>query len=225
MPGQLIWACLNPNGARDQWIPVKVGPDGSLFVSVAETALDSGVATGGTISTLVDNTKGWQVNIWEDAIVEILDISTGISYTRELDSNAASTLNFATNPLPAAVVAGDTYSIKRVVNPLSPLARAEMQNVAVVGGADILGAAIAPLNTPCLFRVQVGFLGAGVFSATITRAGNTQIQHFNHGVVLTADCIFMFDLLVHSGDTINYRYSVNTTLQTLRLQEIVAATQ
>jgi len=224
MPGVKIWGCETP-ATGVTWIPVRVGPDGSLFVTVADTAIDSGVATGGTISTLIDTTKGWQVNIWEDAMVEILDISTGISYTRELDSNAANTLNFATNPLPAAVVAGDTYSIKRVASPLSPLARAEVHNVAVVGGVAILGAAIAPLNTPCLFRVQVGFLGAGVFSATIIRGGNTQTLAFNHGVVLTAGSLFFFDLLVSAGDTINYVYSINTTCQVLRLQEIVAATQ
>jgi len=33
----------------------------------SETALDNGVATGGTVNTLVDNTRGWQVNIWEVA--------------------------------------------------------------------------------------------------------------------------------------------------------------
>ena len=81
----------------------------------AETALDHGTATGGTANTLIDTTKGWQVDIWEDAIVEILDVSTGISYTREIDGNTADTLDFTTNPLPAAVVAGDIYSIKRVV--------------------------------------------------------------------------------------------------------------
>jgi len=192
----------------------------------SEIALDQGVATGGTINTLVDTTRGWQVNIWEDAIVEIVDVSTGISYTREIDSNTANTLNFATNPLPAAVVAGDTYSIRRVVNPLSPLARAEVHNVAAyVAGADILAADLAPLNTPCLFRIAVGFNAAGILSVDITRAAVTVNQQFNHGVVLPANCLFMFDHLVHAGDTINYQYNANCTIQTFRVQEIVAATQ
>jgi len=50
----------------------------------SETSMDNGIATGGTADALIDTTRGWQVNIWEDAIVEILDVSTGISYTREL---------------------------------------------------------------------------------------------------------------------------------------------
>jgi len=223
MAGQFIWACLNPDGAKDQWIPVKAGPGGELLISMAEVAIDSGVATGGTINTLIDNTKGWQVNIWEDAMVEILDISTGISYTRELDSNLADTLNFTTNPLPAAVVAGDTYSIKRVANPLSPLARAEVHNVAVVGGANILGAAIAPLNTPALFRLTAGFDTAGILSIIIIHGGVPMTQNFNHGVVLTTNSLFMFDAVLHSGDTCNFVYSVNAQIQTFRLDEIVAA--
>lgn len=223
MPGQLIWACLNPDGARDQWIPVKVGPDGSLVITMAEMALDSGVATAGTGNTLQDTAKDWEVDMWEDAILEV--VIGGVEYHRTITANTDDTLTF--NALPGAVVvaAGDTYGIRRMANPLSPLARAEEHNIAVVGGADILGVAIVPLNTPCLFRVAVGFDTAGVFSVTITRAANTQVQQLNHGVVLTANCLFMFDILVAAGDIINYRYSVNATLQTLRLQEIVAATQ
>jgi len=224
MPGQLIWACLNPDSiTRRDWIPVKASPDGRLQVDIGEQTLESGVATFGTNATLQDNTKDWEIDMHEDSILKV--VIDDIEYHRTITGNIERVLTFNALPVGIEVATGCVYSITKMANPLSPLARAEMQNVAVVGGVDILGAALAPLNTPCLFRVQVGFLGAGVFSATITRAGNTQIQHFNHGVVLTADCLFMFDLLVHSGDTINYRYSVNTTLQTLRLQEIVAATQ
>ena len=189
----------------------------------SETSLDQGTATGGTNTTLVDATKGWQVNIWEDALVEVT--IGGVTYVREIDSNTADTLNFVTNPLPGPVVvaAGNVYSIKRVVSPLNPLARAEVHNAAVLAAADILGAALAPLNTPCLFRVAVGFDTAGIFSVTITRAANTQVQQFNGGVALNTNSLYMFSVLVHSGDTINFRYSVNATCQTLRCQEVVAA--
>jgi len=82
-------------------------------------ALEQGVATGGTNTTLVDNTKGWQVNIWEDAIVSVDIVVAGIEYHREIDSNTADTLDFATHPLPLGVVvaAGDPYTIRRVVSP------------------------------------------------------------------------------------------------------------
>lgn len=199
-----------------------VSPTNPLPVT-SEMALDHGVATGGTVNTLIDTTKGWQVNIWEDAIVEIFDVSTGISYTREIDSNTADTLNFATHPLPAAVVAGDTYYIRRVVSPLNPLARAEVHNAAVVAATDILGAALAPINTPCAFRVEAAFDAGGILDATVTRGGVTVTVHFQGGVALNINSLYRFELMVHSGDTINFQYSVNATCLTMRVQEIIAA--
>lgn len=195
-----------------------------LPVTSLAAAVDSGTATGGTGVALIDTAKDWEVNMWEDAILEVT--IGAIEYHRTITANADDTLTFNALPGGVTVSPGDAYTIRRVVNPLSPLARDEMHNVPIAGGvAPILAADIAPLNTPCLFRITVGFDTAGVFSAAITRAGNTQVQQLNHGVVLTANCLFMFDVLVHSGDTINYRYSVAAQLQTLRLQEIVAATQ
>ena len=192
----------------------------------SETSLDNGVATGGTVNTLTDTTRGWQVDIWEDAIVEILDVSTGISYTREIDGNTADTLDFTTNPLPAAVVAGDTYSIRRMVSPLSPLTRANEFNVAgYIGGADILALALAPLNTPCTFRVEAGFDAAGILSATITQAGVPVAVQFNGGVALNINSLYRFSLMVNAGDTINFQYSVNATILSLKVQEIIAAAE
>jgi len=187
----------------------------------SETALDNGVATGGTVNTLIDTTRGWQVDIWADAIVEILDVSTGISYTREVDSNLLDTLDFTTHPLPFAVVAGDTYSIRRQVNPLSPIEKGLVHNVAgYIGGNDILGADVAPTNTPCIFKVMAAFSAAGILSVNIINGLDTQVQHFQGGVALNNDSLYGFTHLVLAGDTINYQYSVNTTIQTLRVIEI-----
>jgi hypothetical protein len=196
---------------------------GRALVSISGTVLVSGIATGGSNTTLQDNTKDWEVNHYEDALLRV--VIGGITYERYIISNTADTLTINALPGVTVVSAGDAYEIVETANPLNPLARAQEHNVAVVGGADILGAALAPINTPCLFRIAAGFDAAGVLSVTITRGGNTQVQQFNHGVVLVANCLYMFDHLVHSGDTINYRYSVNATLQTLRVQEIIAATQ
>jgi len=192
----------------------------------AETALDHGTATGGGLITLDDITKGWQVNIWEDALVEILDVSTGISYVRELDSNTATQLDFTTNPLPAAVVAGDTYTIRRVVSPLNPIARANVFNVVgYVGGADILGAALAPLNSPCTFRVEATFSAGGILSATITQGGITVVSQFQGGVALNINSGYRFSLMVNAGDTINFRYSVGCNILSFKVQEIIAASE
>lgn len=197
---------------------------GRALVAISGSVLVSGVATGGSIVTIQDTTKDWEINHYEDALARV--VIGGITYERHIDSNTANILNLnALNPLPVAVSAGDAYEMVETANPLNPLARAEVHNAAVVAATDILGAALAPINTPCLFRVAAGFDAAGVFSVTITRGGNTQTQQFNHGVVLVPNCLYMFDHLVHAGDTINYQYSINATCQTMRVQEIIAATQ
>lgn len=190
----------------------------------SEQSLDQGVATGGTNATLVDVTKGWQVNVWEDALLEV-EIG-GIQYTRELDSNTGDTLNFATNPLPVGVVvaAGCVYSIKRLANPLSPIAKALLHNVAgYLAGADILGADLAPTNTPCLFRIMASFTAPGILSVEIINGGNPQVQQFNGGVALNVNSLYAFSHLVFAGDTINYQYSANTNIQTVRVVEIPSA--
>lgn len=205
------------------WVKIKVNPDGSLVVT-SETALDQGVATGGSIITLVDTTKDWEVNMWADAVLEV--VIAGVEYHRTVVSNTADTLTFNTLPVGVVVAAGNSYSLGRVVSPLNPLARAEEHNVAgYVATADILAADLAPINTPCLFRLTAGLDTAGILSVDVTRAGVTVNQQFNHGVVLVTNALFMFDHLVHAGDTINYQYSVNCTIQTFRVQEIVAAVQ
>ena len=192
----------------------------------SETSLESGVATGGTITTLEDTTKGWQVNIWEDALVEIMDISTGIAYTREIDSNTADTLDFTTNPLPIVPVAGDTYTIKRVVSPLNPLSRANLFNVAgYLATADILAADIAPLNSPCTFRVEAAFDAGGILSADITQGGVTVTVQFNGGVALNINSEYRFSMMVNAGDTINFQYSVNADILSFKVQEIPAAAE
>jgi len=75
-------------------------------------ALEQGVATGGGLTTLEDNSKGWQVDIWAHSIVAV-EIG-GIEYHREVDSNTAGTLDFTTHPLPVPVVAGCPYTIRGV---------------------------------------------------------------------------------------------------------------
>lgn len=58
MPAQLIWACLNPEGARDQWVPVKAGPDGSLYATPGGKAvfaiLDEAIIAAATTTVLAD---------------------------------------------------------------------------------------------------------------------------------------------------------------------------
>jgi len=191
----------------------------------SETSLDSGVATGGGLTTLDDTLKGWQVNVWEDAMVEIMDISTGIAYTRLIDSNTATQLDFTTNPLPAAVVAGDTYTIKRVASPMSPISKANLFNQAgYIATNDILAADIAPTDSPTSFRIEAAFNAGGILSMDLTQGGVTVNIQLYGGVALNINSGYTFQVLINSGDTVNFQYSVGATILNFKVQEIPAAT-
>ena len=119
---------------------------------------------------------------------------------------------------------GKHYSLADTVR-LEPMELANEQNLAVTADTDILTVAITPLNYPCLFRVMAAFSDAGIFRATITKAGDSQVVNFNSGNNLVAAAAYIFDLLIHEGGSVNFQYSVNATLQVLRVQEIDAGVQ
>jgi len=123
------------------------------------------------------------------------------------------------------LASADPQAGQLTVTELTPLERAVEHNTAELANTDILAAALTPTNTPCLFRVMCVFDTAGTFRATITKAANTQTVIFNGGTDLALNCLYIFDHLVHSGDSINYQYSVNAQLMVLRVQEIVAGVQ
>ena len=85
---------------------------------------------------------------------------------------------------------------------------------------------IIPTNTPTTFRIEVAVSIAGNFSATITNGGNSQTVIFNvlAGPILIAGGVYIFDLLVHNGDSVNFIYSTTGgIIQILRVQEIDSA--
>jgi len=95
----------------------------------SEVGVESGTATSGSNITLEDTAKSWQVDIWEDAILEV-EIG-GIQYTREIDSNTADTLTFAALPGAVVVAAGCPYRIKMVAGQTVAISSG---NIAVVSG-------------------------------------------------------------------------------------------
>jgi len=120
---------------------------------------------------------------------------------------------------------GDEQSIDKSLKYLRPVEKANEHNTAETADTDILAAALSPTKLPCLFRIMVAFSATGVFKATITKTANTQTVSFNSGANLIADCLYIFDMLVHEGDTVNFKYSVDATLEVLRVQEIAGGTQ
>ena len=105
-----------------------------------------------------------------------------------------------------------------------PLAVASQHGVAETANTDILASDITPTNTPCLFRVMVMLETTGVFSAILKSATVSKTLKFNAGNSLLANCAYIFDILVHSGDTVNFQTDTSGNV-TIRTQEIVGGMQ
>lgn len=85
---------------------------------------------------------------------------------------------------------------------------------------------IIPIISPTTFRIQVSVSISGIFSAVITNEGNAQIVDFNaaSGPTLIEDGVYVFELLVHKGDSINFQFSASGgKIKILRVQEIDAS--
>ena len=174
---------------------IDLGDGTHAYAVVGEDALDRGVFEAGSAITGQDTEKDWPVNHWAGDMVEV--VIGGVEYHRLIASNTADTLTFATIA-PAIVIAGNPYVIRQIPGGwvLIPLNKAIVQNTAELAGVDILAAALVPTAPPCMFKVYAGFDAAGVFSATITSGGNTQVQLFNGGVALNVNSLYAFTLLV-----------------------------
>jgi hypothetical protein len=111
------------------------------------------------------------------------------------------------------------------VDKLTPSAKATVHNTAITAATNILASDITPSDPPSIFRIFVAVNTAGVFSARITRDTTTVGVNLNGGTSLTANAAYMFDILVHSGDSVNFQHSGSGTLLVLRVEECRAGTQ
>jgi len=75
---------------------------------------DTGTATGGSNTTLVDTAKSWETDIWANATISI-EIS-GISYIAKVISNTSDTITFSSLAGGATVVSGNLYQIKTPIS-------------------------------------------------------------------------------------------------------------
>jgi len=104
-----------------------------------------------------------------------------------------------------------------------PIAKTDVESVSPGASTDILASDIEPSYPPSLFRIMVSVDAACLFSAEIYVAASetTYTVYFNSKSDLTADALYMFDMLVHSGDTVNFQIDSAETVHLLRVQEIL----
>jgi hypothetical protein len=96
---------------------------------------------------------------------------------------------------------------------------ASLFNTSVTANTDILTTDLAPSKSPVLFRVYATFNASGVLSVVRKRGTTSVVEQLNSGNPLSANCAFMFDIIVEQGETINLRYSVNATCLVLKVVE------
>jgi len=82
---------------------------------------------------------------------------------------------------------------------------------------SILASNLVPVNFPTIFKIQVLMSNGGVFSVSYNDGATTQVGILG---TLTAGTVYLFDILVHLGDYINFQYSATGgTIQLLRVIE------
>jgi len=106
-----------------------------------------------------------------------------------------------------------------------PLEKANEHNKSCTLNTDFLTTAITPSKTPSMLRIMVASQTAAKFKARVTKAANTQTIIFNTDTNLTANVVYTFTMLVHSGDTINFQFDTTLTMSVFRVQEIMLGTQ
>ncbi len=119
----------------------------------------------------------------------------------------------------------DSRSARQITRKALPIEKANVHNANKAANTDFLAADISPSDFPSLFRVQVMLPAAGKFTSKITKGATTLTCHFNSGANLAADGLYIFDLLVHSGDTVNFQSDQIQNGHLLRVQEIAWAVQ
>jgi hypothetical protein len=127
-------------------------------------------------------------------------------------------------------ISGQTmlYWLKNIDDRVTKLVanvQATVHNTAITAATNILASAISPSDPPSIFRIFVAIDTAGVFSARITNGSATVGVNFNGGSSLAANAGYIFDILVHSGDSVNFQHSASGTLLVLRVAECRAGTQ
>jgi len=99
-----VWTACSVTGLPATW-----GTDGRMVATnIVGVSYDSGTASSGSATTLVDSTKAWTADQWINYQVRITG-GTGIGQIRTITDNNATTLTFASG---ATIDATSTYVIE-----------------------------------------------------------------------------------------------------------------
>ena len=147
---------------------LKEGLEEALKLAL-EASVDTGTATGGSGTTIVDTTKDFTVDMWKNAIAEV--VIDDIHYLRMVSSNTDDTITIAALPGTVVVAAGCSYSLK------IPIA---IQDIERWGGTQLTGRDIS---------LDLQTLSAGMGTVVESPLANTlldRVKALLTGIVLAA---------------------------------------
>jgi hypothetical protein len=97
-------------------------------------------------------------------------------------------------------------------------------NTRVQAATNFFTADLTPSYTPCIFRIYITVDTGGVLSIRRTNGGTTVAENLNGGLALSANCAYMWDIVVDQGDTINFQTTVTATVLKLSVDEVSVGT-
>jgi len=108
-----------------------------------------------------------------------------------------------------------------------PLIKGSIFSQAVTANTNIFSSDLTPslatTTNPSYFRIFACFNASGVLSVVKTKGATTVTMQLNSGNALSANCLYAFDVVVESGESVNLQYSVDATVLELKVEEIASA--
>lgn len=127
----------------------------------------------------------------------------------------------------------DYLSARQIARKAIPLLKAHIHDEAYVANADMLTADLTPssfvkagatITPPCLFRIMVCLDTAAVFKVVVDDGSSEVDMEMNSGSQLDAQSTYMFDVLVHEDDNVNFEADQSVQIEKLIVHEIALAT-
>jgi len=121
--------------------------------------------------------------------------------------------------------ARDKRNARQVTRKAIPLEKAHVHDTAVGANTDFLAEDLTPSDPVVLFRIMIAIDTAQVFRAHISDGATEVPLEFNGGVALVAQSVYIFDILVNTGDEINFQCDGAVQIEKFIVQEILWGTQ
>ncbi len=100
---------------------------------------------------------------------------------------------------------------------------ANIHNSTITPNIFILSNAIKPSKLVSLFRVQAAMTTPGILRVSTSdgaNSGTVIATAFNQNFPLIANSLYIFDHIVHSGESVNYSYSTSSLVTNFHVQEM-----